>query len=329
MPSLSPSLEVLAEKLVPGGYALGRVGPQVVLIKGGVPGERLRLRLGAKVRGVHHGEISQVLSSSPDRVVPPCSIYGQCGGCQLQHIRYEAQLVQKQKILTDALSRIGKMEIPKIGSVWPSPQPFGYRSTIRFAVFKGIKGFHLGFYQAGTRKAVEAQACLLIPDRLQKITARIADALRSCSSLPMYLEHLELRSSTTTNEVLIVLHGTYRKMEKVKACLESFCQLPHVVGCVAQRSGPKSELGRNGLLVIGQDFLTERFGDLTLHVGFQSFTQTNWPVFEAIGQTIKVWLDNQDRKHVLELYAGNWGARHELGTSWCVCHLRRSQCPCS
>ncbi|MCA9470874.1 MAG: 23S rRNA (uracil(1939)-C(5))-methyltransferase RlmD [Nitrospirales bacterium] len=301
--SRSPSSEVLVEKLVPGGYALGRIGPQVVFVPGGVPGERLRISVGPKVHGVHHGKIRQILASSPDRVEAPCSIYGQCGGCQLQHIRYDAQLMQKKLMLGDALGRIGKMAIPEIESVWPSPQPFGYRRTIRFAVFKGASGFHLGFYQAGTHRGIDAHACLLIPEHLQQIAAKLANVLVSCSALPMYVEHIELRSSITTNEVLIVFHGTYKKVEKVQAFLEPFRRFPDVVGCMVQRSGPKSEQRRTEPLVVGQDYVTERFGELTLHVGFQSFMQTNWPVYEAIGKTLKDWLGDPQGRHVLELYA--------------------------
>ncbi len=304
VPSLPPSSEVLIEKLVPGGHALGRIGPHVVFVKGGVVGERLRIRVGRRIRGVHHGEITNILQPSRDRAVPPCSIYGECGGCQIQHIHYQGQLIQKRAILADALERIGKIDIPEIGTVRPSPEPFGYRRTIRFVVFKDAQGFKLGFCQAGTRNAVEAKACLLIPDRLQQLTAMLARRLASCSSLPMFLEHIEIRSSTTFPQVLIVFHGTYKNIERVQAFLEPFQEFPDVVGCIAQRSGPKIAKNINSSLVLGQDFLTERFGDLTLRVGFQSFTQTNWPVYEEIGQTLTHWLGSQNGMHVLELYAG-------------------------
>ena len=298
------SSEVRIEKLVPGGNGLARVGAQVVFVKGGLPEERLRVLIGEKRRGVHYGEILQILDPSRDRVVPPCSIYGQCGGCQLQHVSYEGQRQQKRAILTDALQRIGKIEIPEIEHVAPSPHPFGYRSTLRFVVFKGAKNFQLGFYQAETRNAVEAKACLLIPEPIQLLVSMVAKRLASLSSLPMYLEHVEFRVSTTSTDVLIIFHGSYKKAERVKTFLEQFQKLPGVIGCIAERSGPKTGRALSTSLVVGQDFVTERFHELTVHIGFRSFTQTNWPVYEAIGQKLRDWIGEPQGLRVLELYAG-------------------------
>ena len=298
------SSEVLIEKLVPGGNGLGRIGAQVVFVKGGLPEEKLRIRVGKKLRGVHHGEIEQILQPSVERTDPPCAIYGQCGGCQLQHINDRGQLFQKRAILADALERIAKIETPEIGMVVPSPQPFGYRSTIRFVVFKHAQEFKLGFYQAGTRNPVEAKACLLIPERVQQLVAIVAGRLSSYSSLPMFLEHVEFRSSTSSEDVLIIFHGTFKKTEKVKAFLEQFQELPEVIGCIAERSGPKVNRSESASLVVGQDYVTERFDELTIHIGFQSFTQTNWPVFKAIGHTLKDWVGGSEGSQILEVYAG-------------------------
>ena len=228
-PEKSVLTEVHIEKLVPGGNGLARVGAQVVFVKGGLPGEQLHVQIGEKRRGVHYGDIRQVLEPSHERVNPPCSIYGQCGGCQFQHVSYQGQLDQKKAILTDALQRIGKIELPEIAAVVPSPHPFGYRSTIRFVVFKGEKNFQLGFYQAETRNAVEAKACLLISESMQQLVAKVAERLASQATVPMYLEHVEFRSSTTSKDVLIVFHGSYKKPERVKEFLEPFQKLPGVL----------------------------------------------------------------------------------------------------
>ena len=298
------SSEVFIEKLVPGGNGLGRIGAQVVFVKGGLPEERLRIRVGKKLRGVHHGEIEQILQPSVKRMDPPCAIYGQCGGCQLQHINDEGQLLEKRAILTDALKRIGKMEVPEIGMVVPSPQPLGYRSTIRFVVFKHTQGVKLGLYQSGTRTPVVAEACLLIPERIRQLAAMVSDRLSSYSSLPMFLEHVEFRSSTSSEDVLIIFHGTFKKTEKVKTFLAQFQEQPTVVGCIAARSGPKINRSKSPSVVVGQDYITERFDELTIHIGFQSFTQTNWAIFEAIGRTLKDWIGSSEGREVLEVYAG-------------------------
>ncbi len=296
--------EVHIEKLVPGGNGLARVGAQVVFVKGGLPGEQIHVQIGEKRRGVHYGDIRQILEPSQERVHPPCSIYGQCGGCQFQHLSYQGQLEQKKAILTDALQRIGKIELPEIGAVVPSPQPFGYRSTIRFVVFKGEKNFQLGFYQAETRNAVEAKRCLLISEPMQQLVAKVAERLASQSTVPMYLEHVEFRASTTSTDVLIVFHGSYKKAERVKEFLEPFQKFSGVVGCIAERSGPKAGRVPSTPLVVGKDYVTEKFDDLKVQIGHRSFSQTNWPVYESIGRQLREWLGELQGVRVLELYAG-------------------------
>ena len=298
------SSDVRIEKLVQGGDGLARLGAQVVFVKGGLPNEQVRIQVGQKRRGVHYGEIEEILQPSDDRVVPPCSIYEQCGGCQLQHLSYQGQLTQKTDILTDALQRIGKIEIPEIAPIVPSPLPLGYRSTIRFVVFKDANTFKLGFYQAETRNPVEAKTCLLIPEPLRQMVVFVAQRLASLPSLPMFLEHVEFRISTTSTDVVIIFHGSYKNVERVKAFLETFQACPGVVGCVAERAGPRRDRAPAAPLVVGRDSVIERFDELTVRIGFRSFTQTNWPVFIEIGRRVQEWVGDPQGVRVLELYAG-------------------------
>ena len=305
--SISPertSSDVRIEKLVQGGDGLARVGSQVVFVKGGLPEERIRVKVGAKRRGVHYGEIQQILQPSADRMVPPCSIYEQCGGCQLQHVRYQAQLRHKQAILTDAIQRIAKIQIPEIASVIPSPFPLGYRSTIRFVVFKEARTFKLGFYQAETRNPVEVESCLLIPEALRQIVSFVAQKLALLSSLPMFLEHVEFRLSTTSTDVVIVFHGSYKNADRVKVFLEMFHACPNVVGCLIERAGPTRARTVGTPLVVGQDYVIEQFDALTVRIGFRSFVQTNWPIYVEIGKMVREWVGDPKSERVLELYAG-------------------------
>ena len=104
--SASPVLSI--EKLVAGGQGLGRVGSQVILVPGALPGEKLSVLIGDKRRGVRQAEILKIIQTSVDRVDPACSIAGQCGGCQFQHQAYQSQLIHKRDMLQDTLLRIGK-----------------------------------------------------------------------------------------------------------------------------------------------------------------------------------------------------------------------------
>ncbi len=130
-PSTSDSLQpgssflLRIEKLVAGGLGLARWNGQVVLCRDAIPGETALVTIEARRRGVHYGKILEVQYPAPTRIVPVCPYVGSCGGCQLQHVGYEEQLRQKQLILQDALSRIGKLPGLSIPPVIPSPNPMG------------------------------------------------------------------------------------------------------------------------------------------------------------------------------------------------------------
>ena len=97
---------LLIEKLVPGGYGLGRLDEGiVVLVRNVLPGEKVVVREVSRKKDYITAILREVLSPSPDRIEPPCPIYGLCGGCDLQHAGSDAQIRLKKAILTDSLQQ--------------------------------------------------------------------------------------------------------------------------------------------------------------------------------------------------------------------------------
>src|SRR5512138_1906647 len=94
MPQRSPNVPdaLRIERLVQGGYGLARSGGGIILISLSAPGDLLVPRFVKRQRGVLFGEVGDLLEPSPCRVEPHCPLYGECGGCQLMHIRYEDQV---------------------------------------------------------------------------------------------------------------------------------------------------------------------------------------------------------------------------------------------
>ncbi|WP_248928670.1 23S rRNA (uracil(1939)-C(5))-methyltransferase RlmD [Paenibacillus hamazuiensis] len=93
------------------GEGVGRVGGFTLFVQGALPGERVRVKVLKVKKQYGYAKLLEVLQPSPDRVEPPCPIYKQCGGCQLQHLSYEAQLRLKRQMVIDNLERIGKLKV--------------------------------------------------------------------------------------------------------------------------------------------------------------------------------------------------------------------------
>ncbi len=116
------------EKLVPGGEGLARLpGGKVLFVPLSLPGERLEVCILEEKKDYAVGEITGILEHSPHRVEPPCSHFGVCGGCQLQHCTYEHEIELKLGFLHEALRRGAKLEM-EAEAFYPSPEEWGYRS---------------------------------------------------------------------------------------------------------------------------------------------------------------------------------------------------------
>lgn len=118
----------------------------------------------AEIKGkTAFARIVEILRPSNDRTDPGCLYFGVCGGCDFQHLNYQAQLEAKTAIVRDCLKRIGKLEGEPAISMIPSPQPYGYR--IRTQVHADPVTRTIGFYKRQSHDVIEADHCpILVPE---------------------------------------------------------------------------------------------------------------------------------------------------------------------
>jgi len=164
-----------------------------VFVFGGIPGERVEAEVLKVRRRYVAARVARVLEPSPDRVDPPCPYYGECTGCQLQHLAYDAQLAVKRDIVVDALSRVGGLENVQVLPTLASPAQHRYRNQARFTVGPGGA---LGFVNRETRRFVPIENCMLmhpgINDLLAQLQGRCADTTQ-----------LSIRAGEETGDALI------------------------------------------------------------------------------------------------------------------------------
>lgn len=134
---------LMIDRLAFGGEGVGRVDGKVTFVPGGVPGDRVSVRVTADHGKYDKGEIVEILEPSPHRVDPPCAYFSRCGGCQWQHLDYVAQIHWKREIVIDALRRVGRVAEPPVEAVIPAANPWNYRKRIQMQVdAQGRMGFH-------------------------------------------------------------------------------------------------------------------------------------------------------------------------------------------
>ena len=301
---MSQSLTI--ERVVAGGWGLSRSGSIVTFVRGGLPGEVVTVIPNERHSDYEFATLHEVHVASPHRIQAPCSVYEDCGGCQFQHVRYEAQLQYKQGVLEEAFSRIGRIEQAIFQDPVPSPLPYEYRRRVRFRVFQHHGTFHLGFVRERSHNPVKGVGCLLVSKPMGKVIENIEGQLARLRRLPAFLSHVEIRSSDAFGTHLILCTVPRASQNQARELLALFEGIPTVVGCVLTSSSATASQNKHlRRIVRGDPHLFERFQDMVIRVSDRSFMQANWAVYSLIFQTLADWMNVRDRQtRVLELYAG-------------------------
>ena len=171
-------IEVVTERLAYGGDAVARYNGLTVFIPLAAPGERLRVRVVERKKSFARAVIESVLAPSPARRAPLCAHFGECGGCQLQHLNYGAQLDAKAGFINDALTRIGKIEWPHKIAVLHADE-FGYRARAQVKVEAGRppsrQPLRIGFNRSASNAVCDVESCPVLVPELDAALARLRE----------------------------------------------------------------------------------------------------------------------------------------------------------
>ena len=162
------------------GEAMADFDGHNVFVAGGIPGERVVAEVVKVHRKYVSAKVVEVLEASADRVEPPCPYYGECTGCQWQHLAYSAQLKTKREKVADALQRVGDLVDPPVSDVNPSPDQYGYRNHARFTINR--EGA-LGFVNRETRQFVRIDKCLLMHEGVNSLLEELQDRCAETTQL--------------------------------------------------------------------------------------------------------------------------------------------------
>jgi tRNA/tmRNA/rRNA uracil-C5-methylase (TrmA/RlmC/RlmD family) len=161
-----------------GGEGVGRIGDFVVFVPFVALGESVEVELTEVKKRFGRAKLLRVLTASPDRVQPLCQYFGDCGGCQYQHIAYETQLAIKQKQIADLFQRLAELDPKLVQPVVPCPNPYGYRNRImiRSQWDKTKQGLNIGFIRADNRLVVDIQECKISEPELSRQIQRVRES---------------------------------------------------------------------------------------------------------------------------------------------------------
>jgi 23S rRNA (uracil1939-C5)-methyltransferase len=275
---------------------------KTVFVAGALPGERIRLKRTRSHRRHDEGRLLEVLTASPERVVPRCRHFGVCGGCALQHLEPEAQLRAKETELKEALERVARVSprewlAPLTGPVW------GYRRRARLgARFVHKKGrVVVGFRERAAPYVAELAGCEVLAAPAGGLIAPLAETL---NGLGIREQVPQIEVAVGEHTTALVLRVLAEPPPEDLARLREFAAA-HAVRIYLQPGGLDSvrELGGDGH---GSPPLTYRLPAFGLELAFDptDFVQVNAPVNEALVSRAVELLAPDPGSTVLDLYCG-------------------------
>jgi 23S rRNA (uracil1939-C5)-methyltransferase len=287
------------EKLAHDGRGIAHVDGKVVFIEDGLPGETVRFKYTDLRRSYACGRVIEHLTCSLERNAPFCPHFGTCGGCQLQHLKPEAQLRFKHELLLEQLRRISKVEP---FAVWPpvAGPSLGYRRKARLGVrwVAGKNRVLVGFRERHSTLVTDLKACPIlhpaIGNRIQELAALI-ESLSIRDAIP------QVEVAIGDNRAALVFRVLKPAESEDLAALEQF---GHKFGfdLYLQTGGPDSLLA---LFPKHPPLLCYPLPEgITLWFGPLEFTQVNADINRLLIQRVLETLDPQPTETVLDLFCG-------------------------
>jgi len=288
-------MNVKIEKLVYGGEGLGHHDGHTVFVPFVLPDEVVSVRLIDKKKKFVRGRVEQVVTPSPQRASPPCRHFAVCGGCDYQHIPYEAQLQYKAEILRETLGRIGRVEWGGPIKTHASP-PFGYRNRAQWKIRAAGAGGKaaIGYFQAGSSTLCAVEECPILSPRLAETLAALRDLLAQ-GKLPSTLGEVEVFADSADLKTLL------------NASVESFDAPPATLARTLRDAllGIETillqETRRDHFELFGPGFLHYQVAESRYRVGHLSFFQVNRFLVEEL---VRAVVADERGGLALDLFAG-------------------------
>lgn len=317
-PRRGDAIRVSIDDLAFGGEGVGRVGGWVIFVRGGLPGDQLTVRLTEARARYGRGVIESVDVAAPHRVAAPCGYFGRCGGCRLQHLSYDAQLVFKEKQVRDCLERIGGLPAFELRPILPAPAAYGYRNKMEFTVAPSPSGPVLGLHEADRYDAiVDIERCLLQSDTMNALLAEARTDVRA-RGLSVYeaspagdasglLRFVALREGRNTGEAMVNIVAAAPAVDTLVPVAERLRErVPATTSVVLNVNDTKSSVavGHEEHLLLGRDTITETLGGVRFRISANSFFQTNTAQAERLFALVTAACDLGGAETVIDLYCG-------------------------
>ena len=296
------------------GEGIGKADGFTVFVKDAVIGDTVTAKIIKAKKNYGYGRLMEVLKPSPYRVEPKCEFARQCGGCQLQALSYDQQLVFKTNKVKGHLERIGGFTDIPMEPIIGMDELFHYRNKAQFPVGRNKEGkIVTGFYAGRTHNIIENRDCALGVAENKEVLDRVIAHMEKYGIEPYneatgkgLVRHVLIRYGYFTKEVMVCLILNGNKIPKEELLVKSLCEIPGMTSITINVNKKHSNviLGEEIRLLWGQEYITDRIGDISYQISPLSFYQVNPMQTQKLYAKALEYADLHGQETVWDLYCG-------------------------
>ena len=311
--TLHQQYEIAIRSLGHSGEGVGSKDDFTVFVPGALVGEVVLAKITLVKKNYAVGSLVRVIAPSEERVEPICPIYEACGGCQLQHLSYDGQLIAKRQQVVDALQRIGKQTALTVHPTLGASSPWLYRNKMQFPVGEKKGRTVIGCYAKGSHDIIATENCHIQMDANNHI-AQAASKILTELKIPAYREkddrgvvrHIigRVGAGGQAMAVIVTKTKTLPKAEEFVARLRE--EVPALVS-IMHNINPKRTnviLGQETNCLWGQKTIQDGIGKLMFDISAQSFFQVHTAQADVLYQKALAYADLNGNETVIDAYCG-------------------------
>ena len=294
------------------GLGVCKIDRFPIFVPGLLPSEEGIVEIEELKRNYGYGRVVKHLKSSPSRVEPICPVFGECGGCQLMHMDYSAQLAFKKKMAEETFKRLGHLAI-RVQEVIGMDYPYHFRNKVQVPFRTETGEIRAGFFKRNTHEIVPLEECFIQPEAATEVVKTVKNLLDEYE-LSAYdeeahrgwLRHLLIRK-TVSGEYMVVFITKEKEFPQedliVKTLISRFPKVKSVIQNINPEKG-NVILGEESRVLHGSRYLIDELCGLRFRISEKSFFQTNHVQTEKMYKKILEFASPSAEDVILDGYSG-------------------------
>lgn len=296
------------------GEGVGHVNDFTVFVPYALPGEKVAVTITEVKKNYAKGCLTAIHTPSSSRIESQCPIYLQCGGCQLQHLDYQAQLTAKRQTVVDAITRIAKLPDTTVHPTLGAAESWYYRNKMQFPI--GIAGGKVvvGCFAQGTHEIINTKHCLIqhqanntVAQSVRDIIAELGITTYNERTGQGVMRHVLGRVGTASGEVMVVLVTATDVLPQHDQIISMLCsRIPGLTSIIQNVNNKRTNviLGEKTRKLWGQETITDRLGEFTFNISARSFFQVNTAQAEVLYNKAVEYTGLSGQETVIDAYCG-------------------------